>query len=302
MLGGAFEVNRGAAIDSIVTTIATPSGLTPIRAAQGITEVATANIVRAVRSISIERGHDPRKMALIAFGGAGPLHAVDVARALGTPKVIVPLYPGVWSAFGILSADILYSAQRTWMREIGATPTSELWSLIAELSTELIARARGDGYDPRHVVIEFTLGTRYKGQSHSLSISLASPSDAELAKSIDRFHADHERRFGHSSPGAPIEVVDVHVAVRRPRPRIDARVTGSRSVSAPSYRQVWFSAPDAIECPIYKREGLQPSHVIAGPAIVEQYDTTVVISSEDTFHVTEDGLALIINVSVNNQQ
>lgn len=300
MLGGEFEVDRDAAVRGIEHRLAQPMRLSWIRAAQGILEVATANIVRAVRSISVERGYDPRSMTLIAFGGAGPLHSVDVARALDIPRVMVPRYPGVWSAYGILSSDIRYAAYRTWFHALHEVHASEVEAAFGALLGGLIARVASDGLDAASFRAERAMDLRYRGQSHTLTIPAGDLSAGGLAAVGHGFHAEHERRYGHAAPEDIIEVVNLRASVIYPRVGIGPLEPAEQrapAMEADHHRQVWFSHPDPLVCPVYQRAHLGPKQVIAGPAVVEQYDSTIVLAPEDRMEVMADGVDALIHVS-----
>jgi len=299
MLGGEFEVDRDAAVRGIEHHLAQPLGLGWIRAAQGILEVATANIVRAVRSISVERGYDPRAMTLIAFGGAGPLHSVDVARALAISRVMVPRYPGVWSACGILSSDIRYSAYRTWFHALDEVHATEAEAAFGAVLDGLMDRVSSDGLDPAGIRVERAMDLRYRGQSHTLTIPSGDLSADGLAAVGREFHAEHERRYGHAAPQDRIEVVNLRTSVISPR--VATGPLGPAAQRAPAaeadhHRQVWFSDPVPLVCPVYQRALLAPKQVIAGPAVIEQYDSTIVLAPGDRMEVMDDGVDALIHV------
>jgi N-methylhydantoinase A len=294
MLSGDFALDRDAAIHAIETEIAAPLRLTGMAAARGILAVATANIVRAVRTMSVERGYDPRQMTLIAFGGAGPLHAVDVARMLEIPKVLVPIYPGVWSAVGILSSDIQYTVQRTWFRQLADIGADALRAALDELTGDLIDRVRADGIAAEDVRTEQALDLRYRGQSHHLTVDLASATPEGLAAAESSFRREHESRFGHASADRPVELVNLRVTVRLPRGSVESRPKSRAHAAQEEVRSLWLDESGPGDAPVYRRDGLEPGRSIAGPAIVEQYDSTIVLGHGDRLEVLDDtGTALI---------
>ena len=304
MLGGEFKINREAAVSGIQAHLGQPLGIGWVRAAQGTLEVVTANIVRAVRAISVERGHDPRKLTLVAFGGAGPLHAVDVARLLEIPRVLIPRFPGVWSAYGILSSEIRYSAYRTWFKQFNDLVQSDLHRVFEHLAGGLVDRAVTDGLDPAILRTDRAMDLRYRGQSHTLTVPITELSDEGARRVVDDFHGEHERRYGHAAPGAPLEIVNLRVTLIYPRfsaeePGLSVHWSAPDHAGSSSlqYRQTWFSGPEPMSCPIYQRAGLAPRQVLEGPAIVEQYDSTVVLLPGDRMEVMGDGLDLLIQVN-----
>jgi N-methylhydantoinase A len=240
--------------------------------------IANANMEAAIRVISVERGHDPRRFALVAFGGAGPLHACELASALRIPRVLVPSTPGVLSALGMLAADILKDYVRTVMVASDAA-SSVVEPVFAELEARGRAELRTEGVAPERTVIERYLDLRYAGQSYELVVPYA----GDLPGAIVGFHGAHERRFGYSDPAERVQVVNVRLKARglADRPTIarlpvepDAKATPSET------RTVVFAGDGGAEShktPIFDRTTLNPGAVIEGPAIVTQYDTTTVL-------------------------
>jgi N-methylhydantoinase A len=295
MLSGDFTLDRDAAIGAIEERIARPLNLTWSRAAHGILQVTTANIVRAVRTMSVERGHDPRRMALIAFGGAGPLHAIEVARILEIPKVYVPAYPGVWSAFGILATDIQYSTQRTWFRALDQIKEVELESIDAEIAKSLMQRVRADGFLEGEAQVERAVDLRFKGQSHSLPTHLPEATRAGLAVAERCFRLEHELRYGHAPSSETIELVNLRLIVRIPRPRTAVQRLIEHSEPRPKgIRSLWIDDAAADEAQVHWRDDLATGSAVTGPAIVEQYDSTIVLGRGDRLEVLDDaGTALV---------
>ena len=298
MLGGDFVLDRDAAVAAIERHIAAPLGLSWQRAAQGILQIATANIVRAIRAMSVERGHDPRHMTLIAFGGAGPLHAVDVARALDIPRVLIPYYSGVFSAHGILSVDIAYDAQRTWLRSLSAIDAAELAALTGEMREALLARAAADGFMPAELVIAWSADLRYQGQSHALTVDLPTADSEGLAASRTAFLAEHRRRYGHASETLPVELLNLRLKISRPRPTAGEAATASTRTAEPAgRRQVWLSAEACVECPVYRRTELPENWRAIGPLVIEQFDTLTLIGAGDRVEVLPGTRALSIVIN-----
>jgi N-methylhydantoinase A len=256
------------------------------RAALGVVRVANALMERAIRAISVERGDDPRNCALVAFGGAGPLHAAHLAAALGIRTVLIPRYPGVLSAFGMLAADVTRETSRALLVTLDALDTATLAAHIGALADEARAALAADGEDPQGCRIECVLDLRYVGQSYELPTPLdqgweASP--APLADLAERFHTLHERRYGHAMRNRQIEAVTLRVRAVSPRdappfasddlpPRatplaphavVNAALTGDTAALEPA--------------PLYERDDLRPGDGIAGPAIIAQLDATTIV-------------------------
>ncbi len=276
-LGGGMRLDQEAALTA-VTEIAERLDSTVEEAALGMVRVANANMEAAIRVISVERGHDPRLFTLVAFGGAGPLHACELANALRIPRVLVPSTPGVLSALGMLAADILKDYVRTVM--IGADQAAgRVEPVFAELEKRGRDDLRHEGVGTDQTSIERYLDLRYVGQSYELQV----PYEGDLAAAVSEFHSAHDRRFGYSDPNERVQVVNVRLKARgvTDRPRIERESIEPNVVAEPiAVRPVVFGADGRaveIQTPIYDRTTLNPGVAISGPAIVTQYDTTTVL-------------------------
>jgi N-methylhydantoinase A len=227
--------------------------------AHGVIEVVNGAMERAIRLISVERGHDPRDFALISFGGAGGLHAAALANALGIPKVVVPRFPGALSALGLLLADARKDYSRTLLIPAGEG-RDRVRRVVDELRRHGIGELRRDGFQAKDILAEDFVDARYLGQSYELTIPLA----GDWTK---RFHAAHERRYGYASPDKAIEIVNVRVALRGrvAKPRL-AKTTKTRGKPSPVEKRGKVA--------VYDRGSLAHGHVIAGPAIVGEYSST----------------------------
>ncbi|MDW8213183.1 MAG: hydantoinase/oxoprolinase family protein [Roseiflexaceae bacterium] len=255
------------------------------RAALGVVRVANALMERAIRAISVERGEDPRDCALVAFGGAGPLHAAYLADALGIRTVLVPRYPGVLSALGMIAADVTRESTRALLMTLDALDPETLAAHIAALADEALAALAADGEDPNGCHIECVLDLRYVGQSYELPTPLErgwETAPAPLADLAERFHALHERRYGHAMRERRIEAVTLRVRAVSPRSVIDL------APEAPPPRPMPLApramAPAALTgdtatlepAPLYERDDLRPGDAIDGPAIIAQFDATTI--------------------------
>ncbi|GER84017.1 N-methylhydantoinase A [Thermogemmatispora aurantia] len=263
-----------------VGRIAARLGASLEEAALGIVRIANANMEAAIRLISVERGLDPRHFTLVAFGGAGPLHACELAASLSIPRVLVPAAPGVLSALGMLVADVLKDYVRTLMLPIDqeqaqATVEEALLALEEQGRADLLA----EGFAGERIQIERYLDLRYVGQSYELTI----PFGGDCARAAQQFHLAHERRFGYSDPNEPVQVVNVRLKARGlvEPPVLERQPLQPEAVVQPlERRQVIFAGeagPVAHEAAIYERSALVPGVQFVGPAIVTQYDTTTVV-------------------------
>jgi N-methylhydantoinase A len=276
-LGGAMYLDVEEAT-SVIDKIAHRLGTSLEEAALGIIRIVNANMEAAIRVISVERGGDPRNFTLVAFGGAGPLHACELAAALRIPRVLIPATPGVLSALGMLIADILKDYVRTVM-----VLTEEAQDVVASALDELESQGRADllheDVPPEKIVIERYLDLRYKGQSYELTI----PFDGDLTRAANDFHAAHERRYGYCDPNERVQVVNVRLKARglATAPVLEQQEMVRGACAEPVMRRkVTFAEleqPATHEVPVYERSALLPGYTFTGPAIITQYDTTTVV-------------------------
>lgn len=276
-LGGTMALDVGRARRSLVG-IADHLGATPEEAALGIIRIVNANMEAAIRVISVERGHDPRRFALVAFGGAGPLHACELAASLRIPRVLIPGSPGVLSALGMLMADIIKDYVQTVM--VTAEKAAEVVEpVFAQLEASGLADLIEEGLPEPAITIERYLDLRYWGQSYELIV----PYEGSISGAVAAFHVAHERRFGYADRSERVQVVNARVKARGtanrpvfdPLPEVDPMVPEPVAV-----RPVVFNSPTgavALDSPIYDRAALSLGVVVTGPAIVTQYDTTTVL-------------------------
>ena len=291
-LGGSLYLDHQRAY-AAVALAAQRLQLEPEAAALGILQVVNANMEAAIRLISVERGYDPRDFTLVAFGGAGPLHACELAAALNIPRVLVPPSPGVLSALGMLVAE----ARKDYVRTI-MLPAEQAWETVEGVLKELEQQGRRDllaeGEAEEQIAFERLLDLRYRGQSYELSV----PFDGQVGEAVARFHALHERRFGYSDPGEPVQVVNVRLKARGAMhaPALERHPSPEPTSATPdAVRFAIFgdsSQPVLHETPIYERELLPPGVHLSGPTIVTQYDTTTV--SPPDWRATVDAFANLL--------
>lgn len=278
-LGGTMTLDETAARDALTELAVIMKVSTPETAAWGVIQVANANMERAIRRISVERGHDPRRFTLVAFGGAGPLHACELAEALQIPCVLIPGVPGVLSALGMLAAAPTRDYSQTVMarREVWSVESAGwLAEQFAPLSARAMAEMAAEGLEETAVTLQYSLDMRYVGQSHELTVTIS----GENIDPISLFHDAHEARYGYRQVGAAVEMVTTRVtavATVQP-PRLPNKPIGPSDPSAAYLGQkpVWFGG-QLYTADLYDREKLQPGNQFTGPAVVFQYDTTAVI-------------------------
>jgi N-methylhydantoinase A len=285
-LGGQMTLNVSAA-EVALTQLAQTANLSPKpgltlaqTAALGVIAVVNAHMERALRVISVQRGHDPREFILISFGGAGGLHAADLAHSLNIPRVLIPPNAATLSAFGMLAADVVKDYVRTVMRP-GDTSYAELETLLAPLVEQGLADIVAEGVPPTEITLEQLLDMRYRGQSYELTIPFTPTFTAN-------FHAAHARAYGYSEPGVPMEIVNVRLRAighltRPPLPR--AMLTQSHPT--PFDRRPVILADGPAEVPLFKGADLQPGHRLTGPMVVVHPDTTVFIGPGDRLKIDE---------------
>lgn len=276
-LGGAMQLD-GEAAARAVSTIAQRLNASLEEAASGIIRVANANMEAAIRMISVERGCDPRHFTLVAFGGAGPLHACELAAALHIPRVLIPAIPGVLSALGMLIADTLKDYVRTIM-----LLAEEAQDTVRSTITDLEKQGRDDlareGIPTHKMVIEHAVDLRYVGQSYELTV----PYNGDITDAVNAFHAAHERRFGYCDFGERVQVVNVRLKARglADRPVLEQQTALSGATPEPLLtRDAFFAGtahPVSYKVPVYERNALQPGGTLVGPAIITQYDTTTTV-------------------------
>ncbi len=255
--------------------------------AEGVIRVVNANMERALRVVSIERGHDPRSFALVAFGGAGGLHACDLAQALRIPQVIVPLMPGALSAYGILVSDVVKDYSRTVMRSIGPRPSiGPIREQFAALEQKAKREFRYEGWEGK-VHFERSADLRYRGQGFELNVAFS----PDL---VTEFHREHHFRYGYSHPDREVELVTLRLRARI-RGRRESATLFSRggSFARKSEKRPVWSGGRWVATVLHERAGLRPGQRLQGPAIIAEYSATTFIPSGSTFRVDMAGNLLI---------
>jgi N-methylhydantoinase A len=250
-----------------------------------------------VRRVSVQRGYDPRQFALLPLGGGGPVHAGVIAAELGMPRIVVPETPGVLSAFGLLVAAIEHDQAETYAVRADQVDAADLARRLARLDARGGEKMRRDGVDPGQVVRRAYGDMRYVGQSYELAVELPSGAGEPVAKAVAAFHALHHALYGHSAPEAPVEFVNLRTVHSHalPRPRLER--PSARPGAARRSRKAFFpSLGRFTETPVHDRRDLAAGQTIAGPAIVEQADTTLVVYPGQRAHV-EAGGSIIVEVN-----
>jgi N-methylhydantoinase A len=274
---GRLQLDAAAAERAIRMQIAEPLGIDLAAAAEGIVAIATTQMAYAVRTVSTERGLDPRDFVLIAYGGAGPMQAVDVARELAVRDVVIPVAPGHFSAYGMLTADLRREYARTFVAPLKAAAlASAIAQRFDELAAEAAAWLESTGIAPAGVTYERAADIRYQGQEHAVTIAIPVALDAPDAEQTIKaaFDAQYLQRYGHSAPEEPAEFVAARVSVvgtlNKPQPPMLLSGDTDPSEALIERRAVRFSAGPPVETAIYDRAQLNAGMTFAGPAMVEE--------------------------------
>jgi N-methylhydantoinase A len=274
LVGGTFPIDAARSRDA-VASVSAPLGGDVEHTAAGIVALVDAEMAKVLRIVSVERGLDPRDFALMAFGGGGPLHACALAGDLGMRRVIIPRYPGLFSALGLLAADVRATFSRSLVAPLDAPTLGIARSAAAALDTEARAALRLQGVDAANIQTVAELDVRYSGQSFDLTV----PFDGDVAAIAEAFHQRHERRYGYASRDERVELATVRVtaigsAGAQPQTAIAGDgVRRDASAARIGTRRAW-DAGRFVDATIYDREKLSAGSTFAGPAIIEQYDTT----------------------------
>ena len=285
-LGGEIELDVQAARQAIERQCADPLGMDAVEAAHGIVEIANAAMVNALRLVSIQRGYDPRDFALLAFGGAGPVHANRLAKETGMPTTIIPMSPGTTSALGLLVTDLKHDYSTTMIERIDRLDIAAAESAYQAMEARGRATLERENVGPERMSFQRQVDMRYVGQSHELTPSLPhSPLNAaEISRVLEQFHQEHNRAYGFSAPGEPVEFVNLRLTAigRITKPRLrelePRRGAAGPAAALKATRPVYFAESDGyVDCPIYDRYRLAAGHMLIGPAIVVELDSTTVI-------------------------
>jgi N-methylhydantoinase A len=283
-LGGEVELDLDAATRAC-ERLGKQLGLNALETAWGIRGIANTAMAGAVRAISIGRGYDPRQFALIAFGGAGPMHAADIALEMAMIRVLVPPVPGCHSALGLAVTDVVHDYVATHITNVGATAERVLEPIVSELERVAHEELQSDGVPPAGRELIASLDMRYVGEQFSVNVPLNGRRNRWMDRAVADFHVDHDRLYGFSVPDEPVEVVNVrlqslgrlHDGGRR---RLGTTPPASTDIARPAAeREVAFgsSEHDRVRTPVYERSAFVPGTIIEGPVVVEQSDTTLVV-------------------------
>ena len=290
-LGGKMKLDRLKARTAIQSNVADPLQMTVPAAAEGIVRIINVKMEEAIKAISTMRGHDLRDFMLLAFGGAGPLHAGRIAEELGMAGVVVPLYPGVYSAMGLVMSDVKHDYIRSRLGALSKTTEAHINEIFEDLATQARADLSAEDFKADTIRIEPAIDMRYAGQGYEITIPCEAPlTSGAIAKLRAKFDALHKEMFGHTAPDEPVEIVSYRlrgVGVVPPVKIPQYAPTGAKlSDAVRETRKAQFDGK-IVDCPVYQRERLDVGATFSGPAIIDQLDCTTVLFPGHSARVDE---------------
>jgi len=292
ILGGRMSLDKAQAEQAIKTHIADPLGLGVIEAAAGILKIVNTNMAVDLRLAFQDRGEDPRKFMLAAFGGAGPMHAAELARDVKIPRVLVPLYPGINSAMGLLQTSVRHVYLQSSVGPLSEFATDRMNDLLTQLEARAMADVREEGFEPSQVSITRQVDMRYKHQGYQLTVDCpkAAVTEGDKATLKAAFDATHQRVYGASAPDEDAEVVTFRVLAEIAVPQLEIRELsgfGEKSAKAVVGERMLYDLDrgDFLTATVYDRAKLSAGNRVTGPAIVQQFDSTTVVLDGMEAHV-----------------
>jgi N-methylhydantoinase A len=282
LLEGAMPISKAKAHAAVTSHVAEPLGLSTVEAAWGILTVLATNVTMAMRTITIERGYDPREFTLVPFGGMGPTISGRFVTELGIGRTLVPRDPGTFSAFGMLVTDVHQTRRFTRITRLDSTTPEELEDIFATMEKSALADLLEERFAPDRLTTLRSAGMRYRGQSYEVDVPVTSLKDAaDLTALGRRFHEAHRRRYGHMAESEAIEIVNFQVTAigQIPKPHF-AEMAADKPMRPPTPREMraaYFSPTAAMDVPVYSRTALGPGMLIDGPAVIEEKTSTIVL-------------------------
>jgi N-methylhydantoinase A len=302
-LGGDMTVDVSAAKSAIQEKVADKLGINVAEAAHGIYRLINANMLGAMRVVTVQRGYDPRDFSLLVSGGTAAVHAVRLAQELHIPRVVCPLTPGAFSALGLITADARYDTYRSYVSQTSRANPKLIEEICRELKEEAVNKVLELGFEKEEIRVLYTMDLRYIGQSHEISLQVPAEivenMDGASIRALERmFHGQHQSLFGHSSPDAAVEFFTLSVTAIGPTDKgrmfeIE-KGTAISDQAKKETRRVYFKEFNGYEdCSTFDRLRLKANNVILGPAIIEQMDTTIVIPPNQVAKVDHYGNIVI---------
>jgi len=273
-------------------------GLDAIEAAAGIIRVANYVMLESMRVGSVERGYDPRDFATVCYGGAGPVVGGTLARDLGCSQLVVPPHPGIFSAIGMLAADIRFDSMRSYVSPMKCLDLDRLNAMYEEMETEELARLREQGFEGTPMIMR-TADLRYEEQNYEVETPVPSGqlTKEDLITISNSFHEQHKKRYGHANTDEPTELVATRLAAigTTVKPKLPRVPTGDdESIARKGERQVYFEdLKKFVPCVIYERSRLMAGVKVNGPAVIEETSSTIVLYPNQVATVAENGTVMV---------
>ncbi|MFO1025562.1 MAG: hydantoinase/oxoprolinase family protein [Acetobacteraceae bacterium] len=292
LLGGGLKIDLPAA-ERAVAAVADPFGLSVRDAAARIVEVVNSNMAQALRIVSVERGHDPREFSLIAFGGAGPVHAVALAEELAIPEVIIPPAPGAFSALGLVATDLKRDYARTLYADLGGVDPARVGDAFAAMEAAGTAMLQAASVPLERRALPRFADVRYRRQAYELTLPVepGPVTRASLDQLAEAFHEKHRQTYGHANRSEPVQLVNLRLTAIGRLPDLKLAQPHDPAAARVRTREVWFPATGFIPAAVHWRNGLAPGAAVSGPAIIEAMDSTTVVPPGWTGRI--DGLGYI---------
>jgi N-methylhydantoinase A len=291
LLDGAMPIASAKAHEAVMARVARPLGMSAVEAADGILTVLATNVMAAMRTITIERGYDPREFTLLPFGGMGPTIAGRVAAELGIARILIPRDPGTFSAYGMLVTDVHQTRSITRVTRLEEVTPAALDGFFREMEEGALAELIKEDFPRESLRSLRTAGMRYRGQSYEVSVPVEDVQRADdIAALAQVFHEAHRRRYGHMAKNEAVEIVNFQVTAMATIPRPPTRRFPFRSGPPPAAhatRLACFASADPIATPVFRRDELAPGAVVEGPAIIEEKTSTTVLYPGQTARIDE---------------
>lgn len=304
-----YQVDTKQVNNAIKEVVADKFNTTTEEAALGIIDMANSNMLNALKLISVRKGYNPANFTMIAFGGGGPMHAAELARNLGMKKVVVPFSASVFSAWGMLMTDIRHDYIQTYLKKLNRIEFNDINKLWNRMRQDALKQYTEENIQDERVIFNKFVDLRYEGQEHTVKVPITNDMwDANFMKDLEnRFHELHEKSYTFMLPDSEVEIVNLHLTgfgqVEKHKP-CSLEITGSNSEETIfEYRNVYFRDQGWIEVPIHSRTLLEPSHVVMGPAIIEETTSSTLILDNQKAEIDEFGNIIIeVEVKTNHEK
>jgi N-methylhydantoinase A len=300
LLGGRLSINRAAAVAAVKRHIADPLTMSVQEAAAGIVGVVNHSMAEALRIVSVARGYDAREFSLVAFGGAGPVHAAALAEELDIREVIIPPIPGGFSALGLVTTDLRRDYSRTYYATIAAADAAVMRRLFGEMEEAGRAMLAASGIPAAQCELTRSVDCRYVKQAYELNVTFdhGPITAAALERLAATFHARHRQVYGHDNPDEAVQIVNVRLTATGHLPTTPFAADATDAGAALPERQVWFPRGGMLPCPVHTRADVRREGEATGPLIIEEVDTTVVVPPDWSAAVDARGFIRLTRVGI----